>query len=173
MSTKFSLRFKLNQTQALNPSHGSTSNSKNSAWPQSQNFMRAKTSSKSHQPFPEIRVAFCSLCISPASATGAVTDHRVWQEEAWYLCLFIISKVLQTGSSSYVFEHVSSLSVYTGNPHILIPLNSNQSPQHHYWFPSPQNLAHWAFDTENWMQGKWKIKRICYFTVFHINALQI
>ena len=51
----------------------------------------------------------------------------VWQEEAWYLCLFIISKVLQTGSTSYVFERVSSLPVYSGNPHIIIPLNSNQS----------------------------------------------
>jgi len=75
MSTKLSLRFKRNQIQALNPSHGSTSNSGNSAWPQSHNFMQAKTSSKSHQPFPEISVAFCSLCVSPPSTTGAVTDH--------------------------------------------------------------------------------------------------
>lgn len=75
MSTKFSLRFKLNQIQALNHSHGSASNSRNSAWHQSQNFMQAKTSSKSYRPLPEIWVAFCSLCVSPASATGAVTDH--------------------------------------------------------------------------------------------------
>lgn len=75
MLTKFSLRFKLNQIQALNLSHGSTSNSRNRAWPHSQNLMWAKTSTKSHQPFPEIWVAFCSLCTSPPPTTGAVTDH--------------------------------------------------------------------------------------------------
>lgn len=75
MPTKFSLRFKLNQIQALNPSHGSSSNSGNSTWPHSQNFMLAKSRSKSHQPFPEIIFAFCSLCTSPPPNAGATTDH--------------------------------------------------------------------------------------------------
>lgn len=51
----------------------------------------------------------------------------VWQEAGWYFCLFIISKVLWTGSTSCVFKHVSSLPIYSGNPDSLIPLNSNQS----------------------------------------------
>lgn len=148
MSTKFSLRFKLNQTQALNPSHGSTSNSKNSAWPQSQNFTRAKTSSKSHQPFPEIRVAFCSLCISPASATGAVTDHssltgrslifmpfhhlKAFTDWLFQLCLwacFQPSSLHRKSSYSYTIKFKS----ITSTPPLI--------PHHHkIWLIEPSTL---------------------------------
>lgn len=171
MSTNFSLQFKLNQIQAPNPSHGSTSDSGKSAWPQSQSFMWAKSSSKSHQPFPEIWVAFCSLCISPPSTTCVVTDHssltgrslifmpfhhfKGFTDLLYQLCLlacFQPSSLLRKSSYSHTIKF-------------------NQL--HHHWFSSPQNLAHWTFDTENWMQGKWKTTIICYFIVFHINALHI
>lgn len=128
MSTKFSLRLKANRIQALNPTHGSTSNYGNSAWPQSQNSMWAKTSSKSHQPRPEIWAAFCSLCTSPPSTTDAVTDDssltgrrliflpfhhfKGFTDWLYQLCLwawFQPSSLLRKSSYSYTIKFKSTL----------------------------------------------------------------
>lgn len=136
MSTKLSLRFKANRIQALNPSHGSTSNYGNSAWPQSQNFMWAKTSSKSHQSPPEIWAAFCSLCTSPPSTTGAVTDHssltgrslifmpfhhfKGFTDWLYQLCLwawFPPSSLLRKSSYSYTNKFKSINSTTTDSHH--------------------------------------------------------